>query len=213
MLEKIIITDMKADEMHELESLKIINERRAVRRYKDQTVEKDLINKILDAGRMAPSAMNKQPWKFYILTNKENIKIFSKEIAKIIAKELAKTGPLGILKLAVGAISTLHIGDLLKGHDPIFYGAPVVIFITAPRDNEWAPLDIGMCSQNIMLAAKSLGLDSCPLGMGKYVELTKLYSRLHIPLSEQVHLAIIMGYGDETPEAHKRVKDNATYID
>jgi nitroreductase len=89
----------------------------------------------------------------------------------------------------------------------------VVIFITAPKDNEWAALDIGMCSQNMMLAAKFMGLDSCPVGFGKYIEHTKLYPQLHIPSSEEIHLSIIFGYGDETPEVHKRIKKNAIYID
>ncbi|WP_431215137.1 nitroreductase family protein [Puia sp. P3] len=74
-----------------------------------------------------------------------------------------------------------HGIDLHAIQDPVFHGAPVVIFITAPRDNEWAPLDIGMCAQNIMLSAQSLGLSSCPVGFGKYVENTPAYDRMLIP--------------------------------
>ena len=44
------------------ETGKTIYERRAVRRYKDKPVDRKLIEQVLDAGRMAPSAMNKQPW-------------------------------------------------------------------------------------------------------------------------------------------------------
>ena len=47
------------------DTIKIIYERRAVRKYKDISVEKNLIEQIIDTGRMAPSAINKQPWKFY----------------------------------------------------------------------------------------------------------------------------------------------------
>jgi nitroreductase len=203
---EVIIEGVKNAEM-----LKTIYERRSVRRYLDKAVDRELIEKVISAGCMAPSAMNRQPWKFYMLTNKETIKSFSKEIAKVTARELLKSGPLGIVKLAAGALSSIHLGDLLKGPDPIFYGAPVVIFITAPADNEWAPLDIGMCAQNIMLAAKSLGLESCPLGVGKYVEHTKIYYQLQVPFPEKVLLAIIIGYGNETPTAHARATDNVFY--
>ncbi|MEO7486450.1 MAG: nitroreductase family protein, partial [Ferruginibacter sp.] len=103
--------------------------------------------------------------------------------------------------------------ELFKNSDHVFYGAPVVIFITAPADNEWASLDVGMCAQNMMLAAKSLGLDSCPIGFGKYVEHTKTYSLLNIPATDEVKLALIFGYGNETPEMHKRVRNNAFFID
>jgi nitroreductase len=194
-------------------TLKTIYERRAVRKYKDMPVNAELINNILDAGRMAPSAMNKQSWKFYILTHKETIRDFSKEISKIAFKEFLHSGPKKILKTISDLLRFSHRTDLFKSADPVFYGAPVVIFITAAKKNEWAALDIGMCSQNIMLAAKSLGLDSCPVGFGKYVEHTEIFSRLKIPSAEQVHLAVILGYGNENPEVHKRITDNAFYID
>jgi nitroreductase len=62
-----------------------------------------------------------------------------------------------------------------------------------------------------MLAAKSLGIDSCPIGFGKFVEKTPNYSKLNIPSDEQVHLAIILGYGEETPLVHKRTNQNVFY--
>ena len=65
----------------------------------------------------------------------------------------------------------------------------------------------------MMLAAKSLGLDSCPLGIGKYVEHTPMIHKLQIPYPDHVQLALIFGYGDEMPKAHERIRNNAFYID
>ncbi|MDP4262848.1 MAG: nitroreductase [Bacteroidota bacterium] len=195
------------------ETLKTIYGRRSVRKYKDIPVNNEVIDQVLDAGRMAPSAINRQPWKFYVLTKKETIQSLSKEIGKIAGKEFLKIGPKQILKAVGHLLHYPHDLRFFKGEYFIFHGAPVVIFITGPRDNEWAPLDIGMCSQNIMLAAKSLGLDSCPVGMGKYAEQTKNYSQLHIPSTEQIYLSIVLGYGDEKPEMPKRTRDNIVYID
>lgn len=192
--------------------IKTIGERRAVRKYKDQAVSKDIIEQLLDAGRMAPSALNKQSWNFHIITSKEDIELFSKEIVK----EGMKIMPdMGIKKVAKAILSGItHIStivDFFKAKDPVFHGAPVVLLITALKDNEWAALDIGMCSQNIMLAAKSLGLDTCPVGFATYIEKTEHYYKLAIPTDEKVHLAIIVGYGDEQPQLHKRNKDNVFY--
>lgn len=195
------------------ETLKTIYERRAVRKYKDQTVDAALINQILDAGRMAPSAINKQPWKFYVLTNIETINLFGQKTAKAALKSLAKMSLKNILKMTAGFLHFPKGIGFLKEHDPVFHGAPVVIFITAPKDNEWASLDVGMCSQNIMLAAKSLGLDSCPVGFGKFVMNTKIYSRLKIEETEQVLISIVIGYGEESPEIHERIKNNVRFID
>lgn len=194
------------------EVLKTIFERRAVRKFKDESMSKELIEQVLDAGRMAPSAMNQQVWKFYVVTGKEDIKLFSGEIVKAGLKSIPK---MGIKKIAETVISSiLHLAhgiDFLRTKDPVFHDAPVVIFITAPRDNEWAALDIGMCAQNIMLAAKSIGLDTCPVGFGKFVEQTKHYPYLEIPKNEKVHLAIVIGYGNENPPVHERKKDNAFF--
>jgi len=194
------------------ETLKTIYERRAVRKFKEKTFEKSILEEILHAGRMAPSAINKQPWKFYILTKPKDIEEFSKEIAKAAAKGILRSGIKNIVKTASSALHLSHSIDFLKAQDPIFHGAPVVVFITSPKDNEWAALDIGMCSQNMMLAAKSLGLESCPVGLGKFVEQTKIYSKLNIPKSEQVNIALIFGYGDENPEPKERIKNNTFYI-
>jgi nitroreductase len=216
-ISKLKNTEMKAsikrETVKDTETIQTIYERRAIRKYKDLPVSVSTVEKILDAGRMAPSAMNKQPWKFHILTQRETIHTFSNEIAKIAFRKVIKAGPKQILKTVAGLLHFSYGTGILKGGDPVFYGAPVIIFISAARDNEWAALDIGMCAENMMLAAKSLGLDSCPVGFAKFVEQTKIYTRLRIPSSEQVHLAVIIGYGDETPELHKRIRDNSFFID
>lgn len=186
------------DVLEKNETLKTIYSRRAIRSYLDKPVPKELIDQLLDAGRMAPSAINKQPWKFYVVTNKSFLNELSAETSKAAAKHFH-------LAFASG---------LLKATDAIFHGAPAVIFITAPKDNEWASLDIGMCSQNIMLAAKSLGLDTCPVGLGKFAEETAAYLKFKVSKSEKLLLSIIVGYGkDEKPTVHPRNKENAYYIE
>ncbi|MBK7387871.1 MAG: nitroreductase family protein [Bacteroidetes bacterium] len=80
------------------EVIQNINNRRAVRKFKSKTVERILIEQILNAGRMAPSALNKQPWRFYVLTEKESIHSISKEIAKVTVKHVAKLGIKEIVK-------------------------------------------------------------------------------------------------------------------
>lgn len=178
------------------ETLKTIYQRRAVRKYKDKPIDKALIEQIIDAGRMAPSAMNRQLWKFYVLTDRKLISSLSPTIVKVANKVL----------------SWAHGIDHSITTDIIFHNAPVVIIITAPKKNEWAALDIGMCSQNMMLAAKSLGLDTCPVGFAKLLEKTEKISILGMKGSEQIMLAITVGYGDEEPPVHERKKDNVKYI-
>lgn len=174
------------------ETLRTIYGRRAVRKYINRPILPEIIDQVIDAGRMAPSAINKQPWKFYVLTNKEKIQAISAEVAQVAEKYFHLS----------------HGADRSLTSDFIFHGAPVVIFITAPKENEWATIDVGMCAQNMMLAAASLGVATCPIGLAKFAEQTPYYSKLLIPATDHILLAVILGHADEHPEAPKRNKDN-----
>jgi nitroreductase len=195
------------------ETMNTIYCRRSVRKYTNKAVDKKMIEQIIDAGRIAPSAINKQPWKFYVLTDKEMIKSFSKEISAVAVKGFVRSGAKGIVDVASHLLHLAHGSNFHAMEDPVFHGAPVVVFLTAPRDNEWASLDIGMCAQNMMLAAKSLGLESCPVGLGKYIEKTKHFPSLKVPPGEQILLSVIFGYGNEKPELHERKKENIVFVD
>lgn len=171
-----------------------------------------MIREVIEAGRMAPSAMNKQPWSFYVLTEPEDIRSFSGQIAKAAFKDIAGRGLKTIAKMILELVRAPAGFVHLKESDFVFHGAPVVIFLTAPKENEWAALDIGMCCENMMLAARSLGLDTCPVGIGKYVEHTKLYPMLRIPPEEHVLIAVVLGYGEDQPEVHERKRGNVFFI-
>jgi len=57
-----------------------------------------------------------------------------------------------------------------------------------------------------------MGLDSCPVGFAKFITQAKDYYLLNIPDTEQLHLALIIGYGNEKPSIHERIENNAVYL-
>jgi len=194
------------------EVIKNIYKRRAVRKYKNLPVEKDLICRIIAAGKMAPSAMNMQPWKFYVLTDKNKIKAYSKEMAEVALEGTKDLNLKDVLRMTLDLFHFSTVKDLVTKSEDLFYGAPVVILITSPGTDEWGPLDVGMCAQNMMLAATSIGLETCPVGFAKYISKTPGYHLLNIPDSEMVQLAIIVGYADEQPKEHEMVDGNVFYL-
>lgn len=194
------------------ETIKTIFDRRSVRKYKDTPLTPEDIEFLIDAGRMAPSAMNKQPLKFYVLLDKASIHSFSKEIMAAGLTGIREMKVKDALKMTLGFFHFSAIKNLIFQHDHVFYSAPAVIFITTPKEDEWATLDAGMCAQNIMLAAKSMGFDSCPVGFGRYIMQTKDYKLLNIPDSDKVEIAISIGYGAQQPEAPERLKNNLFFI-
>jgi nitroreductase len=158
--------------------------------------------------------MNKQPWHFYILQDKASIKVASRAILHSSKMDILKSG----LKEAVHAIlhpGSIHLKnglDFFAQPDPVFHGAPLVILLTADKGNEWSTLDIGMCAQNMLLAAASLGVQSCPVGIATFITHAAIYDRLNIPANQEMVLGLIFGYSDETPEFHPRKKDNAQWL-
>ncbi|MBW1857461.1 MAG: nitroreductase family protein [Deltaproteobacteria bacterium] len=76
-----------------MEFSKVLRKRRSIRSYKDTPVNKELIIKVLEAARIAPSGGNRQPWHFIVVQNKETIKKLAGR------QEWAATAPVMILGL------------------------------------------------------------------------------------------------------------------
>jgi nitroreductase len=176
-------------------ALQTIHERRAVRSYHDRPVDRQLIEMVLKAAMMAPSAMNRQPWKFYVVTDKPLISSLSKRIFNA-ANEVYHHFP----------------ENVITEDDPVFHSAPAVVIITTPKNEAWGAMDAGMCAQNLMLAANALGLDSCPVGLVRYIESTDALKEMYLPGEEKVQIAVILGYGDEQPIAQERKKNAVVFI-
>ncbi len=181
------------------EVIKTIKERRSTRAYKDKPVEKEKIDEILKAGYFAPSARNLQPWKFIVLTNKDLIKEIGEKIKEkvidmpkyALVKERSKTK-----------------------EDPIFYSAPLVIFILGDKENHWATIDCSLAAENMMLAAHSLNLASCPIGMARFIKDEKeIKEKLSFPENYELILTLVFGYPDEMPEPKERIKDVVKHIE
>lgn len=192
---------------------KIIWNRRSVRSYKPDKVPRDLIEFILSAGRMAPSAMNLQPWFFSVAEGKENIRYFSEAVRRGMISGLFHTPVKQLGRTLAAALHYPIRQTMLADKDVIFHGAPVVIFIAADADNPWAELDTGMCAQNMLLAAESVGLSSCPIGLARYLSYSRAIKKLALPEKHQLQLAITLGYGNEHPETPARRDDQVHYVE
>lgn len=175
--------------------LRTIFQRRAVRKYHYKTVNRVLTDQLIQAARMAPSAMNRQPYRFIIIDNSKDIRDLSIEI----------------MKVAEPLFHLAHNTNILEHDDAIFYNAPLVILLAGPAHDDWAALDIGMATQNLLLAAKSMGLETCVVGFASLINQTPTIHKLQLENGEKIYLAVIVGYGEETPAFHGRKSDNAVY--
>ena len=153
--------------------LENIMTRTSIRQFTDQPVAKDTLDLIVKAGMAAPSAMNKQPWAFVVVTERE------------ILDSLNAKHPYANLKTATAAI--IVCGNMDKT-------------IEGEGKEYWVQ-DCSAATENILLAAHGLGLGAVWCGVYPVEERIKEVSEV-IGLPENViPLNIVtMGYPDEKPE-------------
>lgn len=130
------------------ETLKAIMERNSCRDFTGEKPSDEQIKTIVEAALAAPSAMNRMPWHVVFIND------------KAIVDELDAEG-MGILEATGDDALKARMRD--RG-GRLFYNAPCIAVILQDG-SKWGALDSGIMCQNITLAAQSLGLSSCIVGM------------------------------------------------
>lgn len=161
---------------------KVIYRRRSVRVYKKDPVPREMIQRVLEAGRFAPSAGNCQGWKFVVVTDRKLMDDLSASTVKflnvftklyqgkgpgrtLLKKMLAFIKPNSIDMRPMVAIQALSTPKFGEGKLDCFFGAPAAIILVTHHLHVSEPeLGMGICGQNMVLAAHSLGLGSCYVG-------------------------------------------------
>lgn len=190
----------------ELIEIKAIMNRRSIRKYKSQPVPKEMIEKILKAGILAPSSKNRQPWKFIIVTGNAKVDAL-KQMEKGLEREKVDPFLPESAKYLQNAEATLEIMKT----------APVIIFIINPLAADMKELlstdkriseicnaqSIGAAIENMILEATELGLGTlwiCDI----FFAYQELSDWLGINIQGELYAALAIGYGDETPNARPR---------
>lgn len=213
---------------------RVILERRSVRKYKDRQVPENVVRRILEAGRFAPSAGNAQPWKFIVIRDRAMLDEMERDVVRLckVFKFFLdwRTSPLGrsatwlmaqtfirikrnqLHPIPFGAITLIAEGKLRA-----FHGAPTLILLLEDRRGVSRPqVDIGCCGENIVLAAQSMGLGTCWVG---FVELLKYglkwRKRLGIEFPYRICEGICLGYPVGNPQGmiEREVMDVDWYED
>ncbi|GJD53054.1 Chloronitrobenzene nitroreductase [Methylobacterium crusticola] len=207
----------------------VMKERFATRFYADRPVSHDTVRDILEAARHAPSGANIQPWQVHALAGAAKAEI-CRDILATHAAEAAQhvseyTYYASSLpdryqgrKQAFGQVFYGSLGiaqddargraaQTARNYD--FFGAPVGLIVTIDRRLEkgsW--LDLGMFLQNVMLAAKVRGLDTCPQEtLAKYHRVL----RRHLPIAAEdvVVCGMALGVRDAAAAATRGVMERA----
>lgn len=166
-----------------------IQNRRSVRDYTDLPVDKEAIHFLLDAAVQAPSAVNHQPWAFAIIQGKALLKSYS-DRGKILFTQTM--GPLS----SEPKIQTLFADPAFN----LFYNAGTLIVVCAKPIGQHPDWDCCLAAQNLMVAAYSMGLGTCPIGLAwPLFNDAEVKKELSIPKEFVPVLPIIVGYPKQHP--------------
>jgi nitroreductase len=153
-----------------METLEAIKKRRSVREYTGESIPREDIEKIVDAGRLAATGSNYQPWEFIVVTEREMI-----EQLKVAASWMEKAG--AIIAVVMDPISRWWVEDgaaavenMLIASTALGYGSCWLEGYTLPREEEFKEL-LGIPKEKRLLTLVPIGVpvqwptrDKKPLG-------------------------------------------------
>ena len=188
----------------------LLRERRSVRKYTEDPIPRDLLEKILEAGRYAPTGSNSQNVHYRVLTSPDQIvqlrNMTLSFYEKIFARAQGRFGSI-LLHLAAGRRTLEYLRESLpkvehayeqrkKGKDILFYHAPVVMLAHAESWDSSSPFNCSVALYNCSLMAHALGLGCCFNGflVNAANRDRKINKWLGIPPDHKCYAAMTVGY-------------------
>ena len=165
--------------------LKVIQKRRSLRKYKGDRIPEDVLQRVLEAARLAPSGKNYQPWKFIIVQDQE----LKAKLAQASAEQFFMAeAPVIIVGCGFPDDSYSRMGRYMKS---------------------W-PVDVTIALEHLILQATEEGLGTCWIGS---FEETEVKAILNIPENVRVLALTPLGYPNESPpyRGRKRLDEIVSY--
>ena len=157
-----------------MDFLELVKNRYSCRAYKALNVEKEKLDYILECVRFAPSAVNKQPWLFHIVSNDDD----KAKLQQCYNRDWFKTAPMYIIA------SVLHDEEWVRA-DGKHHG----------------DIDIAIAVEHLCLAATEQGLATCWVCNFDAALCKELFA---LPENEEPAVIISLGYADDQPKEKKR---------
>ncbi len=173
-----------------MDALEAILTRRSTRNYKPDPVEQGKLERILEAGRQAPSGGNNQYNHFLVIRNRDVLDRLVVMAEKAFGAMEATEDTYASLKHSITASK--------RGGYVFCYDAPVLIAVANRRDYGNNIADCACAIENMMVAANALDLGSCWINQLKWLneepEMTEYLRELGLKENERVYGAVIIGY-------------------
>jgi nitroreductase/NAD-dependent dihydropyrimidine dehydrogenase PreA subunit len=197
-------------EFNSKDLVQLMRSRRSCRNYLPDEIELSLLQDLVKIGTTAPSGTNSQSWKFTLLPSRKDVEALGEEVTAFYG-ELNRKAANPLYRL----ISKLLPGDELNryydryyesvdmglkawtenGEDSLFHGAVSVIVVMGERTASCPAEDALLATQNILLAAHSLGLGSCLIGFAVEAIRRRPAIRKLLKMKESCEVYSVIGLG------------------
>jgi nitroreductase len=198
----------------------VICSRRAIRAFRPEPISRCAVAEILEVAATAPSNSNTQPWMVHVLAgepkqalsdallhahNQQLIPAFAHFPDALPEPCSQRNQDFGLRYYRALCIdrSDAPARSRATGRNFVFFGAPIgLIFTIDARLKKHSWLDCGLFIQNIMIAAKARGLDTCPqVVFARYQRL--IAEHLDLPSGHDVICGMSLGYADERADINR----------
>jgi len=166
----------------------LITRRRSIRRFKQTPISFDILKKLVDAARLAPSATNLQPLQYIIVDDKDQVN--------------ALFGHTQWARLLPN-----NSGRPAENQQPVAF---IVILANKALETAWTNHDVGAAVENMILTALEEGIGSCWIASVNRPYITETF---HIPENYKVDSVLGLGYPDEDPVAEPLPQSTDYYKD
>ena len=167
-----------------MDFLELCEKRYSCRKYLEKAVEREKIERCLEASRLAPSAVNAQPWSFIVIDDPEIKERVAKETFDKLSSfnKFSLSAPVLVVIVNENPVVTSVLGRFAQGRD-------------------YSLMDLGITSSHFCLKATEEGLGTCILGYFNEKNIKKI---LKIPTNKSVSLIITVGYPADSPKKKSR---------
>ncbi len=170
----------------------LIKGRRSVRQYRDENVDQAVIQQMFGVARHAPTGINLDQVRFYVIDNKDALRVFRDQVYDALAELVAA----GKLPESQSRFADIVNAWLDKGIDVLFRGAPHLVIAAAPKDGPCSAADCMIALSYFELYAQSIGVGTVWDGLLVWALkdlIPELQNRLGIPEDYLLGYAIAFG--------------------
>jgi nitroreductase/NAD-dependent dihydropyrimidine dehydrogenase PreA subunit len=194
--------------------VQLMASRRSCRCFTGQPVDRPMLEDLVKIGITAPSGTNSQAWTFTILPTRKAVASLAEKVASYFER-LNTTAEKTMLRLFLklmgkGELDAYYHGYYQKvkealeewhgsGKDRLFHGSTAAILVGSKPGASCPAEDALLATQNILLAAHSMGLGSCLIGyaVAAMKRDPAIKKSIGIPSEEEIHAVIALGHPDE----------------